>query len=76
MRSLMDLLKENKEQAGSKLDQLIAKLCPDGVEYKRLGECTQKVLNKKWKSEKNSFQYIDLSSVDRTLHKITETINE
>ena len=34
----MDLLKENKEQAGSKLDQLIAKLCPDGVEYKKLGE--------------------------------------
>ncbi len=38
MRSLMDLLKENKEQAGSKIDQLIAELCPDGVEYKKLGE--------------------------------------
>lgn len=38
MRSLMDLLEENKEQAGSKLDLLIAELCPDGVEYKKLGE--------------------------------------
>lgn len=57
----------------SRLDELIAELCPDGVEYKTLGECTEKISNIKWKNTTESFKYIDLSSVDRETHSIIET---
>lgn len=57
----------------SRLDELIAELCPNGVEYKTLGECTQKISNIKWKNITGSFKYIDLSSVDRETHSIIET---
>ena len=60
----------------SKLDKLIEKLCPDGAEFLTLQECTQKVKNIKWKSYSgNDKKYIDLSSVDRDLHCITESQN-
>ena len=60
----------------SKLDELIAKFCPDGAGFMTLQECTQKVQNIKWKSYSgNDRKYIDLSSVDRDLHCITETQN-
>ena len=60
----------------SRLDELIEKLCPDGVEFLTLQECTQKVKNIKWKSYfGNDKKYIDLSSVDRDLHCIMETQN-
>ena len=40
------------------------------VEIKKLGELCQQISNIKWKNEKNSFQYIDLTSVDRETHEI------
>ena len=43
------------------------------VEMKKLGEICQQISNIKWKYEKNSFQYIDLTSVDRETHEIINT---
>lgn len=57
----------------SRLEQLLAELCPDGVEYKRLGSCIKKISNVKWEDETNCFQYIDLTSVDRDTHIIQDT---
>lgn len=60
----------------SNLDELIGRLCPDGVEYKEINDCTIKVQNIKWKSYVGEDkQYIDLSSVDRERNIITETQN-
>lgn len=60
----------------SNLDELIERLCPDGVEYKEINDCTIKVQNIKWKSYVGEDkQYIDLSSVDRERNIITETQN-
>lgn len=60
----------------SNLEELIEKLCPDGVEYKEINDCTIKVQNIKWKSYVGEDkQYIDLSSVDRERSIITETQN-
>lgn len=57
----------------SKLERLMEELCPNGVEYKSIGDCIKKIDNIKWKNEKSLFQYIDLSSVDRETHNIIET---
>lgn len=57
----------------SRLEELIEKYCPNGVEYKTIVECTLKTTNIKWKQETRSLQYIDLTSVDRDTHRITET---
>ena len=60
----------------SRLDELIKELCPDGVEYKTLRECTEKIQNIKWKDYSgDDKKYIDLGSVDRDYHCITETQN-
>lgn len=62
----------------SKLEELIQELCPNGVEYKTIGNCVQKTSNIKWKTTEGSYFYIDLTSVDRATHKIIETqmVNE
>lgn len=58
----------------TKLEQLIEQLCPDGVEYKTIEECTIKTKKIKWSDNQNAdFQYIDLTSVDRDKHIIIET---
>lgn len=57
----------------SKLEELIQELCPDGVGYKSIGDCVQKTSNIKWATTEGSYLYIDLTSVDRATHKITET---
>lgn len=58
----------------SKLEELIVELCPDGVEYKAISECIQKINNIKWNECPNiEFRYIDLTSVDRDTHRITDT---
>ena len=81
--SLLDMpILENKEgkpsqpaseKKMSRLEELIAELCPNGVEYKSIGNCIKKIDNIKWKNEESLFQYIDLSSVDRETHNIIET---
>ena len=57
----------------SRLEELIQQLCPDGVEYKSLQECTQKIDNIKWACANKDYQYIDLSSVDLDTHQISNT---
>lgn len=62
----------------SKIEKLIAQHCPNGVEFIDLGDVLLPKANIKWQSIGNqTFQYIDLTSVDRITHKIseTETIN-
>ena len=63
--------------AMSKFDRLISELCPDGVEYASLGEVCVATSNISWARNGKSYQYIDLTSVDRDTHKIdkTETIS-
>ena len=58
----------------TRLEQLIQDLCPNGVEYKTIAECTKKTDKIKWSDHQNNvFQYIDLTSVDRDKHIIVET---
>ena len=58
----------------SKLDELIAELCPDGVEFKTIGSCVDKIENIKWGDHAGeTYRYIDLTSVDRDTHDILET---
>lgn len=56
----------------SRLDELIQELCPNGVDYKPIGDCVCKTSNIKWATADGSYSYIDLTSVDRDTHKITE----
>lgn len=57
----------------TKLEKLIEELCPNGVEYKTIGECVYNTSKIKWTTDTNEYFYIDLSSVDRDTHNITET---
>jgi type I restriction enzyme S subunit len=58
----------------NKIEKLINELCPEGVEFRALGEICEKTSNIKWQNNKSKqFQYIDLSSVDRNRNIITET---
>lgn len=58
----------------SKIDDLIQQFCPNGVKYIELGKVLQPKENIKWKSHIDStFLYIDLSSVDRVTHRISDT---
>jgi type I restriction enzyme S subunit len=58
----------------SRIDDLIKRYCPDGVELKELSKVLKPKENINWKSATDStFQYIDLSSVDRVTHKISGT---
>ena len=61
----------------SKLDELIKKLCPDGVEYKAIKDCVLKIRNIKWKNadESETYSYIDLTSVNRNKSGIDKTIS-
>ena len=58
----------------SRLNELIKNLCPNGVEFKQLGDCLLKVNNIKWAETNNEqYRYIDLASVDRDTHQIIDT---
>lgn len=62
----------------SRIDELIAELCPEGVEFKEIGELLERTSNIRWQDAQGAeFQYIDLTSVDRNTHVIgnTETID-
>jgi type I restriction enzyme S subunit len=58
----------------SRIDDLIAKLCPDGVQFRTLADCVVRPEGIRW-SERygEEFQYIDLTSVDRVTHAIVDT---
>ena len=58
----------------SRIDELIERLCPDGVKYKALSEVCEKATNINWLEVTTSqFSYIDLSSVGLRTHKIAHT---
>jgi type I restriction enzyme S subunit len=58
----------------SKLEELIQELCPDGVEYKKIGETCLPVRTISWgTSPHQTYKYIDLTSVDRVTHSIGDT---
>lgn len=60
----------------SHIDDLIHELCPNGVEFKAVGEVTAKGSNIKWvNAGEAEFQYIDLSSVDLVTRRIGETVS-
>ena len=59
----------------SRLQELIQRLCPNGVEFKTLGEVCLKTSTIKWKENiSKNFQYIDLSSVDCSTHEISKDL--
>lgn len=58
----------------SRVDDLIRKYAPNGVQFEAIGDITSKGTNVRWANEgTNAFQYIDLSSVDRVTRKIGDT---
>ncbi|MEL1090151.1 restriction endonuclease subunit S [Pseudomonas sp. OB66] len=62
----------------SRIEALIAELCPEGVEFKEIGELLERTSNIRWQDVAGQeFQYIDLTSVDRNTRAIgnTETID-
>lgn len=58
------------------IEELIEKLCPEGVEWKPIGDVVIKTKNIRWADCSGvEFKYIDLSSVDRTTHFIVNPLN-
>lgn len=57
------------------LVQAMNRLCPDGVKFEPIGSVVQRGTNIRWAEATagQDFQYIDLTSVDRVTHAITET---
>lgn len=62
----------------SRIDELITQLCPEGVEFREIGQLLERTSNVRWQDVRGEeFKYIDLTSVDRNTHAIgnTETID-
>ncbi|MGB3954314.1 MAG: hypothetical protein WBL05_03355 [Brooklawnia sp.] len=58
----------------SRIEQLIAELCPDGALFRTLAEVTGRGEQIRWAEVGDEgFQYIDLTSVDRVTRRIGET---
>ena len=57
----------------TKLEELVKQYCPKGIRYISINECIKKIERINWKENNNTFEYIDLTSVDRDTHNITET---
>ena len=49
----------------TKLESLIAELCPDGVEYMRLNDVCNPISNIKWKNEENKSYSYDFKTKTR-----------
>lgn len=56
----------------NRLEKLMQELCPNGVEWKTLGEVCVKTSNIRWKENDKEYYYIDLSSVNVENHQIEE----
>ena len=56
----------------NRLEKLMQELCPNGVEWKVLGEVCIKTSNIRWKESDKEYYYIDLSSVNVENHQIEE----
>ena len=62
----------------SRIDELITQLCPEGVEFREIGQLLERTSNVRWQDVRGEeFKYIDLTSVDRNTHALgnTETID-
>ena len=58
----------------SRIDNLIAERCPSGVAFEALGKLLQPSTKVKWADlGDEEFQYIDLTSVNRETHAISDT---
>ena len=57
----------------SRIEELVERTNPEGVEYRALGEVCCKGDNIKWSQAAGRFHYIDLASVDLLTHAIGET---
>ncbi|MCW4386325.1 restriction endonuclease subunit S [Salinibacterium sp. SYSU T00001] len=58
----------------SRIDDLIMERCPDGVEFKAVGDVSTKSSKIRWADARdNEFKYIDLTSVDRVTREIGNT---
>ncbi|MGO4841039.1 hypothetical protein AB4144_53170, partial [Rhizobiaceae sp. 2RAB30] len=58
----------------SRIDRLIAERLPDGVDFKAIESFALRPTNIRWADHVDvEFQYIDLTSVDRTTRAIIET---
>ena len=58
----------------SRIDTLIAELCPEGVEFSELGALLERTSNIRWQDAPgDEFKYIDLTLVDRNTHAIGHT---
>ena len=58
----------------SRIDKLIAEHCPDGVPFKPIEALVERGATIRWTDVPgSSFRYIDLTSVDRVTHAISET---
>lgn len=55
------------------IDELIAELCPEGVEFREIGKVVCRTANIKWADvQGDEYRYIDLTSVDRVTHAIVD----
>lgn len=58
----------------SRIDELIRELCPAGVKYMAIGAVVERGSKVRWSDvQGEEFQYIDLTSIDRTIHAIVDT---
>ena len=58
----------------SRIDEVVTELCPSGVEFRAVADCVIRPQRIRWSEhDGEQFQYIDLTSVDRTTHKIVGT---
>lgn len=59
----------------SRIDELIQKLCPSGVEYEAIAELITRSEKVRWDDldQTDEFRYIDLGTVDRVKHSINDT---
>ncbi|MBN2821663.1 MAG: restriction endonuclease subunit S [Coriobacteriia bacterium] len=58
----------------SRIDELIRELCPNGTPFESIGAVVYRGSTIRWGDVAGEeFQYIDLTSVDRVTHAITET---
>lgn len=57
---------------GETIAEMVERLCPDGVEWVRLGDVSSKPENVDWRKEHSPLQYVDLSSVEMFTGRFTD----
>ena len=57
-----------------KIDNMITEMCPSGIASIKIEDVILNTTNIRWNETDRTYKYIDLSSVDRVNHSITEVI--